>query len=117
MPGRMSPGPYYAGNPVKINIDFVDDDGLAYNPTTVTFKLMSPCRSQSSYVYGTDSEVARPSTGRYECTFPADVITEGGRWTWRVETTGPASANQNDFIIQHTVFNDDECCDAYRSCC
>ncbi len=108
-----TPGRVYPGEPVNITVDFTDEDGLAYNPTTVTFRMMSPCRDQTNYVYGVASEITRPQTGRYQFIFPGTSLAEAGRWRWRVETTGSESAREGDIVVQDSPYYDWQNCGDY----
>jgi len=100
------PGRVYSGGQVKIVVDFVDDDGNPVDPATITYRLMSPSRVKSSYVYGVNDEVTNPQIGRYKFAVPSELLIEGGRWFFRLETTGTIYAREGNFIVQATPFND-----------
>ncbi len=109
----LSPGKIYVNTVLRLTVSFTDEDGVAVNPTTVTFKLMSPCCCGStSYEYGVDANITRPSTGNYIAEIQPD---EAGVWSWRWETTGTGTtvANEGTFNVQRSRFYDD-CCWDYR---
>lgn len=101
----LAPGKNYINTEIRLTASFVDSDGDAVDPDTVTFKTYSPQGLVASYVYGTDSEVQKASTGNYT----ADVTPDkAGRWHFRWETTGTGTvlALEGDFIIQRSPFFD-----------
>jgi hypothetical protein len=63
--------------------------GVLTNPTTVTFTVQAPSGVETSYVYGTDSEVTRSSTGIYRMTLQLNT---SGEWYCRVVGTGTVEA-------------------------
>lgn len=102
----LRPGKYYVNTTMRIEAIFTEDDGDYVDPTTVTFKTMSPTLVEATYVYGTDDEMQRLSAGRYA----ADIVPdESGRWRYRWITTGTGKAItlEGDFLIQSSVFVDD----------
>jgi hypothetical protein len=109
----LSPGKIYPGTVIRIPIVFSDEEGVAVDPDSVTFRLMSPCRSESSYTYGTDAELTQTSAGNYQMDIPSTVLTEGGRWFYRWQTTGvgTTTALEGNFVVQASVFFDDICGD------
>ena len=102
----IRPGKYYVDTTMRIEATFTEDDGDLVDPTTVTFKTMSPTRVETTYVYGTDDEMQRLSAGRYS----ADIVPdESGRWHYRWITTGTGKAivMEGDFLVQYSVFVDE----------
>lgn len=110
----FGPGKVYPGGLVRVKANFVNTSGIAADPTTVTFRLMTPCGSEYSYVYGTNSELTKVSTGLYQMLVPSTVTDHGGRYRYRWETTGATTttASEGSFTIQASVFFDD-CCSDY----
>ena len=103
----LRPGKYYVNTTMRIEAIFTDDSGAYVDPTTVTFTTMSPARAETAYVYGTDSEMQRLSAGRYA----ADIVPdESGRWhyKWTTTGTGKAIVMEDDFLIQYSVFEDED---------
>lgn len=104
--GLLTPGRIYPGSTVRITGEFFDNDDVDTDPaTSITFKLRSPAGVESSYVYQTDGEVQKSSTGNYT----ADIyVDEGGRWLYRWEavTTGPIYiGGEGSFIVQASSFD------------
>ena len=100
------PGRSYIHTEKRILVNFLDANGDDVNPTTVTFKTCSPSAVEASYVYGTDSEITRTSTGHYV----ADIVPdESGRWHYRWETTGAGTIikHEGSFLVQASQFYDD----------
>lgn len=99
----LVPGKYYPGSTVRLTIDFVDDQDVYVNPTTVVARSMSPSGTEATYTYGTSSEMGRTATGRYY----VDITpTEFGQWTLRWQATGPAFATETRFNINYSRFYD-----------
>ena len=99
----LTPGKYYINTSMRLTMAFEDADGNDVDPTTVTFKTMSPSWVETSYVYGTDDELLRASEGHYT----ADIVPdEAGRWHFRWVTTGTGTtiAIEGDFLVQDSAF-------------
>jgi hypothetical protein len=102
----IEPGRYFIGGEVRITASFVDSSGDPVDPDTVTFRTCSPNNTKASYVYGTDSEVQKTSTGNYTADFTPD---RAGRWHYRWQTTdaGTTTAIEGrDLIVQRSPFFD-----------
>lgn len=101
----LRPGKLYVNTTLRLTINFRNDDGDDVDPATVTFRLRSPCGVESTYVYGSDSEVTKSSVGDYAAEIVPD---EAGRWFYRWQTTGSgtALATEGDFLIQDSQFFD-----------
>jgi hypothetical protein len=99
----LAPGKIYYGTVLRLTATFVDGDGTATNPDTVTLKTYSPSGTETSYVYGTDAEMQRPATGSYTGDITPD---EPGRWFYRWETTGDGTTitNEGAFNVQDSPF-------------
>lgn len=110
----MTPGKIWPGSQVDITVTFTDGDGVPVDPDTVTFKTMSPEWSESSYAYGTDSEVSKQSTGYYVARITPD---KAGRWHFRWLSTGDGTtiASEGDFLVMRSPFVDDP--GAFRDYC
>lgn len=101
----LTPGRNYPGTQQRLTMAYTDQNGDAVDPSTVTFELMDPEGVLSTYVYGTDSEIDKSSTGNFYC----DVIPDmGGRWFFRWKATGTGKIlNEEGFIsIQASPFVD-----------
>ena len=97
----LAPGKHYVNSPIRLRVNFTDDDGNDYDPETVTFKTFSPAQVETSYVYGTDSEVTRIDSGNYAADITPD---EGGRWLFRWQSTNGVIALEGDFLVQDSAF-------------
>jgi len=72
---------YLIGQDIVLNATFTDADEVAIDPSALDFKVISPAGIISTYTNGSDSEVAKISTGIYEMTFsPEEVGTYHYRW-------------------------------------
>lgn len=116
---KQNPGRLYAAQPIQLRATFLNESDVVTNPTTVSFLLRSPCGTETTYVYATDTEISRPSTGIYW----GDITpspNEAGRWRWRVSSTGTGTttAAEGSFLVLKSSFNDfdDDCCSDYCLC-
>ena len=102
----LEPGRTYINSEKRIRVRFTDEDGDAVNPTTVTIRTMDPTGAEETYVYGTDSEVQRESTGNYLADITPD---SAGRWYYRWQTTGTGTttAMEGSFLVQDSIFYQD----------
>lgn len=110
----LTPGRHYVNTAVRVAVNFQDDDRTDVDPSTVTFKLMGPAGTSTSYVYGTDAALTKSSVGDYYIDVTPD---QSGRWFYRWESTGTFTtiAIEGSFIVQASPFFDDMDTDAYRS--
>lgn len=108
----LFPSRHPVGTTLTLSAQFVDEDYDDIDPTTVTFKLMSPNGSSSTYVFDTDEELFKDSVGDYSITISPDT---SGRWHYRWEATGTnrTVAQEGTFIVQASPWYDGVQ-DAYR---
>lgn len=104
----LAPGRIYPNSTVQIIGDFTNTSTeAAFDPTTVTFKLISPCGAVSTYVYGTDTEVTKLAVGEYQAAVTPD---RPGRWHYQwVLTSGTPTVttiSEGRFLVQDTPFYD-----------
>lgn len=99
----LTPGRKAVNSPVRIAANFQDDTRVDIDPDTVTVKIYSPQGTITSYVYGTDAEVIKASTGDYYIDYTPN---ESGQWFYRWETTGTneAIAVEGYFRVQYSPF-------------
>jgi hypothetical protein len=99
------PGKYYVNSPLRLTVNFQDDDGDDTDPTGVLIKVMSPSGVSTTYTLGRDSEVQYVNAGDYTADITPD---EAGRWRFRWETTGTGTtlAVEGDFLVQYSAFYD-----------
>lgn len=91
------------GDIYRVTISFVDENSAAADPTAVTFRFRKPDGTRTAYVYVTDPEVVKSSTGVYYVDLSLD---QAGVWTWRFEGVGgsAASADEDNFTVESSVF-------------
>ena len=102
----LAPGRNYVNSPIQLSLNIETALGVDVDPDTVTFKTFSPSGLETSYVYGTDSEVTKSSVGNYDAVFTPN---ESGRWYYRWETTGTGTTIgiEGQFLVQASAFFDD----------
>lgn len=77
---------YDIGDVVRVTTTFTKL-GVVTDPTTVTFRVKPPSGTLVDYVYGTDANVAKVSTG----VFRVDVDVDAAG-TWYVRSIGTGTA-------------------------
>lgn len=80
------------GDLARISAEFRNLAGTLTDPTTVSFKYRTPAGVETTFVYGTDPEVARASTGSY---FVDLDLTEIGRWAYMWTATGTVQGTES----------------------
>jgi uncharacterized protein YfaS (alpha-2-macroglobulin family) len=80
---------YTIGALVRCSAAFTTAAGVAQNPGAVSFTVREPDGTATTYVYGTDAELVRASTGNYYVDVDA---TEAGTWRFRFAGTGTGQA-------------------------
>ena len=84
------------GDKVRVTGTFTDvDDSSAVTPDTVSFRVLAPDGTSTTYIYATDDEVALVSTGVYRLLI--DCATRG---TYKVRcwSTGTGQAAESGLI-------------------
>ena len=84
------------GNQPLLNVLFTDKNGVPTDPTTVKFKITDPTGVETTYVYLTDAQLVKDSTGAYHVAWP---FTMGGEWAYRFEGTGAVMAAAQSTVI------------------
>lgn len=92
---------YDVGDVVRVAAAFLNDASAAVDPTTITFILSDPLGVQTSFVYGTDSEVTKQSTGNYRFAYP---VTDPGVHVVRCVGTGAAIAAEKISFAVREMF-------------
>ena len=87
----MSINVYDVGDKIRMSAAFTDIDDAASDPGGVQFKIRAPSGTVTTYVYGTDAEVVKDSTGNYHVDY---LIATAGRYRYRFAgvTSGQAAA-------------------------
>ena len=88
---------YDLGQDVEVVGDF-RNNGTLYDPTTVKVSVRRPGGKIKTYVYGTDAEVVKDSTGLYYMVITGSLV---GVWfyRWFTDTAGQKSADEQRFTI------------------
>ena len=102
----MPPGRKFVGANLRLRSDFTDDQGTLVNPASVQIYIMPPQGGQTLYVYDTDDEVDRLSTGKYYCDVVPNV---SGRWRFRWEAADGAVTvvKEGNFLIDYSPHKED----------
>ncbi|MGD9879036.1 MAG: hypothetical protein AB7E70_20935 [Hyphomicrobiaceae bacterium] len=98
------PNIYDKGDLVKLSTSpaFKDADGEAADPTAVTFRIMEPDGTETTYVYGTDAELVKAGTGDYYVHW---TCAKEGRHSYRFEGTGTVTAaGEQVFDVRDSAF-------------
>lgn len=81
---------FTGGDTVYVFASFLVGDTLT-NPTAVTAEVYDGDGTATTYTYGTDAELTRPSTGVYRLELELDPA---GEWIIRFNGTGTAAGSQ-----------------------
>lgn len=93
---------YDIGDVIRCSAALTDADGVAVDPTTITFHWQTPAGVEANYVYSTDAELVKDSTGNYHVDLTID---DDGVWYHRFESTGTnIAAAERYFIIRQSEF-------------
>lgn len=92
---------YARGSLVRLSAAFAVS-AAATDPSTITFKVKVPAGTVTTYVYGTDVQVVKDSTGNYHVDWAA---TAEGIHAWRFEGTGTCqAAAEQQFTVSDSRF-------------
>lgn len=91
MAARATITTYDVGDAVRVSAVWTDADSTAVDPDVVRFKFRTPNGTLTTYVYLTDTELVRDSTGNYHVDL--SVTNSPGNWLYRFEgeTSGGAA--------------------------
>lgn len=96
---------YEYGSVARITGDFYYIDNntkVFFDPTGVTVSVKNPDGTVTDYVYGTDSEVVKSTTGKYYMDVECDMA---GRWLYRFVGTGARqTAEETHFNVLESEF-------------
>jgi hypothetical protein len=93
---------YEVGDLLRYSGEFRNSGGTLIDPTTVTFKARNPAGTITSYLYGTDAQVVKDSTGIYHVDWS---LTSAGKWYFRIESTGTGQAADEEEVLVVTAFD------------
>ena len=95
------PNSYTIGQQIRFSAAFKNLAGTLTDPTTVTFKIESPSGTVVTYVYLTDSQLIKDSTGNYHVDY---LPASSGAWNYRWEGAGAiVSASEQWFDVKITL--------------
>lgn len=96
----MSINVFSVGTKVRLSAAFTDIDDAAQDPGGVQFKIRAPDGTVTTYVYGTDVELVKDSTGNYHVDW---LIASAGRYRYRFAgVTSGQAANEGTFNVQNS---------------
>ena len=99
----MTTTPRLIGQQSVFTITFRDDDGALVDPATVTcIWKPGPSAAETTYTFGTDSEISKNSTGVYE--FVAPPFTSAVSHFLRSKSTAPITATETRVAVQNSSF-------------
>ena len=91
-----------AGNIVKIRVTFKDENGVKRDPADVTVVRQKPTGSPETFIYGTDPEVVKESTGIYYLL--NDTTGNVGDWEFVWSSTGTYQAvGETSFTVRAAI--------------
>lgn len=89
---------YDKGDLVRVSGAFANSSGTAIDPTVVRFSFTNPGGTTTSYVYPTDVQLVKDSTGNYHVDIDAATV---GTWLYRFYSTGTGqAAAEGEFFVK-----------------
>ena len=94
---------YDLGDLIRCSVTFQTAAGTVNDPGVITCKIKPPVGDIEIYVYGTDAELIKDSTGIYHL----DVLTTAsGRWRYRFEgSVSGQAASEHESVVQPSGFD------------
>ena len=99
------------GDTVRDAVVFKDINDVETDPTTVKYKFKTAAGSTAIYIYGTDAEVVKDSTGNYHVDLPitaagSDQVNKQRTWHTRWEGTGTiVAAAEGTITVRSSQFS------------
>jgi hypothetical protein len=90
---------YLRGSVIKLNVVVRNEVSTVVDPADLTLEIKKPDGSTSSFSY--PSTISRDGVGCYSVDYTCD---QGGRHFYRWESTGPAGADEHQFIVNTGSF-------------
>lgn len=98
----MSDSVFDLGDLVRCSAEFRNSADVLVDPATVTFKIKPPESDVVEYIYGTDTELIKDSTGKYHVDIDAN---SAGTWFYRFFSTGSSQgASEREFVVARSQF-------------
>ena len=82
----------YVDSAVRFSVVIKDSAGTLVDPTTLQFTLINPAGIGTTYVYLTDSELIKDSTGNFHIDLIILVLDGDWKWKWKSTGTGAGAA-------------------------
>ena len=91
----------YGSSPI-LTVTIRNQAGAIVDPATLIFRYKSSHGAGIiTYVYGTDPELVRETTGIYSVELYCE---DSGAWDWEFKATSPNCVLQGEFHIQNSLF-------------
>ena len=96
-------GSYDIGDSIRCSVEFkARSTGTLTDPSVVTFKFKNPAGTETTYVYGTDAELVKDSTGMYHVDLD---ISSPGIYFYRFVGSGTVkAASESKFTVKASQF-------------
>jgi hypothetical protein len=93
---------YKLGTSVKVTAAFFDEDGVAFDPATVTAMVKTPDGAETVKTYGTDVAVVRDLAGNYHLWIETPAA---GTYAYRWKGDDAVHvANESTFDVDESAF-------------
>jgi hypothetical protein len=91
------------GSLIRVSVTFQNVNGIATDPGAVTFRIVTPSGTDTTYTYGQpDGMIVKDGVGRYHADVSANAE---GRWRYRFAGTTPVqSADEGFFRVRESSF-------------
>lgn len=99
----LTPGYNRINATIRFNASFKDSDGVAFDPDTLTAKILSPTSETTLFTYPSDTGISKTDTGVYYLDY---APTEAGRWhiRWAATEGEDTIILEDNFIVQVSPF-------------
>jgi hypothetical protein len=93
---------YKLGTSVKVSAAFFDEDGAAFDPATVIAMVKTPDGAETSYTYGSPSDIVQDSLGNYHLWIETPAA---GTYAYRWKGDDAVHvANESTFDVDESAF-------------
>jgi len=79
------------GDVRRMTASYQDSDLAYVDPTTITLHIVDPSGNITTYIYETDAELVKDSTGQYHADYSLD---EAGIWKYDWVATGTVQGTE-----------------------
>ena len=89
------------GDLVRVSGEFRNSTNDLADPTAVNLSFRTPAGVTTTYIYSTDAELVKDTTGKYHVDIDAN---ESGVWYYRFFSTGTGqAAEERQFVVRPAV--------------